>query len=76
MEEWPEDIQEPVLELCKESHHVFALSDLKLGCTSKVKHEIKLDNEIPFKDQYQQIPPHQFGQVHKHLQDMLKIGAI
>ena len=45
MEKWPEDVQQQVVELFKEYHHIFALTDLKLGCTSKIKHEIKLDNE-------------------------------
>ena len=76
MEEWPEDVQQQVVELFKEYHHIFALTDLKLGCTSKIKHEIKLDNETPFKDCYCCIPPHQFEEVQKHLQDMLDIGAI
>ena len=76
MEEWPEDVQQQVVELFKEYHHTFALSDLELGCTSKIKHEIKLDNETPFKDHYHCIPPHQFEEVQKHLQDMLDIGAI
>ena len=76
MEEWPEDVQQQVVDLFKEYHHIFALSDLKLGCTSKIKHEIKLDNETPFKDHYHRIPPHQFEEVQKHLQDMLDIGAI
>ena len=75
MEEWSEDVQQ-VLDLCKEYHHIFALTDLELGCTSKIKYEIKLDNEKPFKDCYCHIPPHQFEKVQKHLQDMLDIGAI
>ena len=37
MEEWPEQ----VVQLFKEYHHIFALSDLELGCTSKIKHKIK-----------------------------------
>ena len=48
MEEWPEDVQQQVVELFKENHHIFALTDLELGCTSKIKHEIKLDNETQF----------------------------
>ena len=63
IEEWLEDVQHQVVELFKEYHHIFALTDLKLGCTSKIKHEIKLDNETPFKDHYHCIPPHQFKEV-------------
>ena len=43
MEEWTDDVQQQVVELFKEYHHIFALSDLELGCTSKIKHEIKLE---------------------------------
>ena len=57
MEDWPDDIQHEAVELFKEYHHLFALSDLELGCTSNIKHEIKLNNEVPFKDRYQRIPP-------------------
>ena len=63
MEEWSEDVQQQVVELFKEYHHIFVLTDLELGCTSKIKHEIKLDNETPFKDHYCHIPPHQFEDV-------------
>ena len=76
MEEWPDDIQHEAVELFKEYHHLFALSDLELGCTSNIKHEIKLNNEVPFKDRYRRIPPQQFEEVRNHLQDMLKIRAI
>ena len=76
MEDWSDDIQHEAVELFKEFHHLFALSDLELGCTSNIKHEIKLNNEVPFKDQYGRIPPQQFEEVRNHLQDMLKIGAI
>ena len=67
IEEWPEDVQHQVVEVFKEYHHIFALTDLKLGCTSKIKHKIKLDNETPFKDCYHHIPPHQFEEVCKNI---------
>ena len=76
MEDWPDDIQHEAVKLFKEYHHLFTLSDLELGCTSSIKHEIKLNNEVPFKDWYRRIPPQQFEEVRNHLQDMLKIGAI
>ena len=76
LEEWPDNIQHEAVELFKEYHHLFTLSDLELGCTSNIKHEIKLNNEVPFKDRYQRIPPQQFEEVRNHLQDRLKIGVI
>ena len=41
-----------------------------------ITHEIKLSNPVPFKDRYRCIPPHEFNEVHSHLQDMLKVGVI
>ena len=76
MEDWPDDLQHEAVKLFKEFHHLFALFDLELGCTSNIKHEIKLNNEVPFQDRYRRIPPQQFEEVRNHLQDMLKIGAI
>ena len=33
-------------------HHIFAVEDLELGQTELAKHEIKLDNYLPFKERY------------------------
>ena len=74
--EWSEYEQNRVCELIQEYQHLFALSDLKLGATSQVKHEIKLSDPKPFKDRYRCIPPQQFEEVRAHLQDMLRVRAI
>ena len=57
-------------------HHIFAVEDLELGRTNLVKHEIKLTNYVPFKERYRRIPPHQYEEVQKHLDEMLRMGAI
>ena len=75
-QDWSEDLQQEVHNLMVEYQHLFALNDLELGRTSKVKHEIKLSNPVPFKDRYRWIPPHEFDEVWSHLQDMLKVGVI
>ena len=64
------------MELLKEFHHLFALDDLDMGCTSQFKHKIKLMNPEPFKQRYRRIPPNQFQEVKKHLKEMLRVGAI
>ena len=76
IKEWSEDNQQKIHDLMVEYQHLFALNDLELGCTDKVKHKIRLDNPVPFKDRYRCIPPHQFDEVCSHLQEMLKVGAI
>ena len=73
---WTEEQQRKVRECIIKHNHIFAVDDLELGKTDLVKHVIKLDNYVPFRDWYQQIPPHQYGEVRKHLNEMLEIGAI
>ena len=76
IQEWPEDLQQKVHDLVVKYQHLFTLNDLELGKTAKVKHKIKLNNPVPFKDRYRHIPPHEFEEVWNHLQEMLKVGAI
>ena len=65
-----------VRECIVKHNHIFAVDDLELGKTDLVKHVIKLDNYVPFKERYRRIPPHQYEEVRKHLNEMLEIGAI
>ena len=48
----------------------------ELSKTSLVQHDIKLDDMTQFKEWYQRIPPHQYEEVKKHLQEMWEIGVI
>ena len=73
---WMEQQQNLVRKLLEEYQHLFALSLNKLGRTSLVQHEIKLGDSRPFKERHQRIPPHQYEEVWKHLQEILAIGAI
>ena len=62
--------------MIKDFGFLFTLSDLDLGKTSIVKHNIKCTDYTSFKERYCRIPPHLFEEVRKHLQEMLEIGAI
>ena len=73
---WTEQQQCSVRKLLEEYQHLFALNLKELGKTSLVQHEIKLNDKTPFKERYRRIPPHQYEEVRKHLQEMLDIGAI
>ena len=75
-EEWSPNIQARLNKVFKDYHHIFALDDLELGRTDMVKHVIRLDNKIPFRERYRRIPPHQYEEVKNHLKEMLEIGAI
>ena len=54
---------------------LFALKDIDLGKTDKVKHSIKLTDYTPFKERYRCIPPQQYEVVKQHLKEMLEIGS-
>ena len=73
---WTEDKKGRAKDLFEEYNDIFALGTMELGKTSLVKHAIKLNNHQPFKERYRRIPPHQFEEVRKHLQEMEDIGAI
>ena len=75
-EDWTQDQHDMMNAAIEHYHHIFAVEDLELGRTNLVKHKIKLTNDVPFKEQYRRIPPHQYEEVHKHLNEMLRMGAI
>ena len=76
IESWTEQQQSSVRKLLEEYQHLFALNLKELGKTSLVQHEIRLNDKTPFKERFRRIPPHQYEEVRKHLQEMLDIGAI
>ena len=73
--DWKPEEQE-ARNLILEYGSLFALKDMNLGRTDKVKHGIKLDDYTPFKERYRHILPHQYEEVKQHLKEMLEIGAI
>ena len=75
-DDWTQDQCDTMDDVIECYHHTFAVEDLELGCTDLVKHEIKLTNYVPFKERYRRIPPHQYEEVRKHLDEMLRMGAI
>ena len=76
IEFWNEQQQQSAKAFIMEYQHLFAMNLSKLGKTSLVQHDIKLDDMTPFKEWYHRIPPHQYEEVKKHLQEMLDIRAI
>ena len=63
-------------ELVLAYHDVFVLESNELGCTSAIKHEIRIGNSEPFKEQFRHIPPPLLEEVCASLRDMLEAGAI
>ena len=54
----------------------FFQNDLDLGKTSIVKHSIKVNDPIPFKEWYRCIPLGMYDKVKGHTQEMLDVGTI
>ena len=63
-------------ELLMEYHDIFSLDDNELGCTSQVKHSIKVADDEPFKEWFQCILPPLLEEVRTHVNGMLQAGAI
>ena len=76
LDKWPKEKVGHARELLMEYHDIFSLDDNELGCASQVKHNIKVTNDEPFKEQFQRIPPPLLEEVRTHVNDMLQAGAI
>ena len=63
-------------ELVLAYHDVFALESNELGCTSAIKHEIRIENGKPFKERFQHILLPLLEEVSTSLRDMLEAGVI
>ena len=76
MEEWECQLQQAAQDLLHEFACIFSQNDLDLGKTSIVKHSIKVNDSVPFKEQYRCIPPGMYDEVKEYIQEMLDVGAI
>ena len=76
MKDWEPQWQVKAVDIMRNYQDIFALEPMELGKTNMVKHTIRVDNPVPFKEWYRRIPPHQFEEVRKHLQEVEEIGAI
>ena len=65
IKDWKSEEQKEAKDLILEYGSLFALKDIDLGKTDKVKHTIKLDDYTPFKERYRHIPPHQLTSMRK-----------
>ena len=76
MEDWEPSLKKSAQDLIHEIICIFSQDDLDLGKTSIVKHSIKVNDPVPFKEQYRHIPPGMYDEVKVHIQEMLDVGAI
>ena len=76
LSEWSPHNTAIVRELLLSYHDTFALKPDELGCTSAIEHEIRLNDDGPFKEHFRHIPLPLLEEVHASLRDMLEAGAI
>ena len=76
MKDWEPSLQKAAQDLICKFACIFSQDDLDLGKTSIVKHSIKVNDLVPFKEQYRYIPPQMYKEVKAHIQEMLDVGAI
>ena len=73
---WSPENAVAVRELVLAYHDVFTLESNELGCTSAIEHEIRIENDEPFKERFWRIPLPLLEEVHTSLRDMLEAGVI
>ena len=66
LSEWSPHNTAIVRELLFSYHDIFTLEPNELGCTSAIKHEIRINNYEPFKEHFRCIPPPLLEEVHAH----------
>ena len=54
----------------------FSEEDLDIGCTSTVRHSIKLSDDTPFRQKSRRIPPADFEDARRHIEELLSKGVI
>uniref|UniRef100_A0A671U0X9 Gypsy retrotransposon integrase-like protein 1 n=1 Tax=Sparus aurata TaxID=8175 RepID=A0A671U0X9_SPAAU len=68
--------QGKVRSMLLEHETVFAASDLDLGCTNLVTHDIPLLDSVPIRQRYRRIPPSDYDEVRAHIRQLLDSQVI
>ena len=71
-----EEQRDKLKEFLSRWNHIFSKGVTDLGKCDLVKHQIKLNDNEPFKEPHRRIPPALFKEVREHLAEMLQAGAI
>lgn len=72
----PEQWKRRITEKLNNMPEVFAIDDLSHGCTSAVKHHIRLQDDTPFRERPRPIHPSDREAVKQHLRELLDAGII
>ena len=72
----PSDDIARVVGLLRNRADVFSNHDLDIGCTTAVRHTINLSDDTPFRERCRRIPPSDYADARKHLQELQTKGVI
>ena len=72
----PQEQRSRLIQLLEKNSDVFAWTDLDLGYTEAVKHQIPVTSDVPVTQPYRRIPPSQFEDVRQHIQELADKGVI
>lgn len=72
----PAEWKDRVEQMLSNMPEVFAQSDIDFGCTDKIKHQIKLSDQTPFKHRSRPIRPQDLDAVRQHLRELSEAGVI
>ena len=75
-QEWEPQLQQDAQDLICKFACILSQDNLDSGKTSILKHSIKANNPVPFKEWYRCIPPGIYDEVKVHIQEMLDVGTI
>ena len=56
--------------LLTEYHDIFLLGPGELGCMGLAKHDIRVEDDEPFKERFWRIPPPMVQEVRAHMKEM------
>ena len=73
---WTEANQVATHALLADYHDIFSLDPGELGCTNLAKHEIRIVDDEPLKEQFWSIPAPLVDEVWAHVKEMLEVGTI
>ena len=76
LEAWLPELVVAAQTLLAEYQDIFSLQPSELGFTHSTTHIIKVTDDMPFKEQFRQIPLPLVEEVLTHLQEMMELGLI
>ena len=76
LEGWYDKNQAAAIILLAQYIDIFSLEPGEMGCTDLVRHEIRIIDDEPFKERFWRLPPSIADEVHAHVKEILKVGAI